>query len=189
MVDIFTSSFSSNSDGTSVSRLIKWNNDNFSCVILNVDGSCLGSPARAGYGGIIRNDSGFYLSGFSSFIRESFDILLAELYAIYQGLTLAKDLDIDELVCYSDSLLCINLIKSLIVKYHIYVVLIQDIKELISQSNITLCHTFRDGNQCVDFLAKLGASSDADLIIHASPPDDIFDLLKSDSFGTFFLRD
>ncbi|GAU41508.1 hypothetical protein TSUD_302460 [Trifolium subterraneum] len=189
MVDIFTSSFSSNSDGTSVSRLIKWNNDNFSCVILNVDGSCLGSPVRAGYGGIIRNDSGFYLSGFSGFIRESSDILLAELYAIYQGLTLAKDLVIDELVCYSDSLLCINLIKGPIVKYHVYAVLIQDIKELISQSNVTLCHTFREGNQCADFLAKLGASSDADLIIHASPPDGIFDLLKSDSFGTFFLRD
>ncbi|GAU40444.1 hypothetical protein TSUD_397630 [Trifolium subterraneum] len=189
MVDIFTSSFSSNSDGTAVSRLIKWNNDNFSCVILNVDGSCLDSPVRAGYGGIIRNDSGFYLSGFSGFIRESSDILLAELYAIYQGLTLAKDLAIDELVCYSDSLLCINLIKGPIVKYHVYAVLIQDINELICQSNVTLCHTFREGNQCADFLTKLGASSDADLIIHASPPNGIFDLLKSDSSGTFFLRD
>ncbi|MCI77048.1 S-like ribonuclease, partial [Trifolium medium] len=37
--------------------------------------------------------------------------MLAELYAIYKGLSLAKDMAIEELVCYSDSLLCINLIK------------------------------------------------------------------------------
>ncbi|MCI37547.1 replication protein A1-like protein, partial [Trifolium medium] len=96
---------------------------------------------------------------------------------------------IDELVCYSDSLLCINLIKGPIVKYHVYVVLIQDIKELISQSNVTLCHTLREGNHCVDFLAKLGTSSDADLLIYGTPPDGILDLLRSDSSRTFFLRE
>jgi hypothetical protein len=65
MIDIFTSSFSSSPVGSSVDTLIKWNNENFSCVILNVDDSCLGSPARAGYEGIIRNNSDFYLSDFS----------------------------------------------------------------------------------------------------------------------------
>jgi ribonuclease HI len=103
-----------------------------------VDDSGLGSPARAGYGGIIRNNSGFYLSGFSGFIRESSDIMLAELFVIYQELTLAKDLALEELICYSDSLLCINLIKGPIVKYHVHDVLIQDINDLISQSNVTL---------------------------------------------------
>ncbi|GAU16657.1 hypothetical protein TSUD_326070 [Trifolium subterraneum] len=186
MVDIFTSTFSSNSLGSSVDRLIKWNNAKFSFVILNVDGSCLGSPARAGYGELIRNNSGFYLSGFSGFIKESYDIMIAELYAIYQGLTLAKDLAVEELVCYSDSLLCINLLKGLIVKYHVHAVLIQDIKELISQSNVTLCHTLGEENQCVNFLAKLGASADADILIHVSPPKYILDLLRSDSCGTFY---
>jgi hypothetical protein len=37
-------------------------------------------------------------------------------------------------------------------------VLIQDIKELISQSNVTLCHTLGEKNQCADFLVKLEAS-------------------------------
>jgi ribonuclease HI len=106
---------------------------------------------------------------------------------MYQGLTLAKDLAIDELVCYSDSLLCINLIKGLVVKYHVYAVLVQDIKKLITQSNVTPCHTLREGNHCIDFLAKLGASSDADLLIHATPPDDILNVLRSDSALTFFL--
>jgi ribonuclease HI len=55
--------------------------------------------------------------------------MLAELYAIYMGLALAKDLTIEELVCYFDSLLCINFIKDLIIKYQVYVVLIQDFKK------------------------------------------------------------
>jgi len=37
----------------------------------------------------------------------------------------------EELVCYSDSLYGINLIKGLSMKYHVYAILIQDIKDLI----------------------------------------------------------
>jgi hypothetical protein len=37
--------------------------------------------------------------------------MLAQLCAIYQGLTLAKDLAINEFVYYSSSLLCNNLIQ------------------------------------------------------------------------------
>jgi hypothetical protein len=77
-------------------------------------------------------------------------------------------MDIHELVCYSDSLHCINLIKGLNINYHVYIALIQDIKELIAQNNITFCHTLREGNNFADFLIKLGASLDYELTIHAS---------------------
>jgi hypothetical protein len=68
-------------------------------VFLNVDGSCIGSLVRSGFGGIIRNTFGYYLAGFSGFIPETSDILLVELYAIYKGLLLSRDMSIDELVC------------------------------------------------------------------------------------------
>jgi hypothetical protein len=72
--------------------------------------------------------------------------------------------------------------------YHIHAVLIQDIKELLSQSNISLYHTLREGNQCADFFAKLGASLDVDFLTHAFPPEGIRDLLRNDAIRTFFLR-
>jgi len=31
-------------------------------------------------------------------------------------------------------------------KFHAYAVLVQDIKELIDQINVTICHTLREGN-------------------------------------------
>jgi hypothetical protein len=68
-------------------------------------------------------------------------------------------------------------------------VLIQDIKELLSQVNDSLHHTLGEGNQCADFVAKLGASSDADFLIHASPPEGARDLLRNNVMGTFFLRE
>jgi len=49
-------------------RMVRWNNNNCNCIVLNVDGSCLGSPIRVGYGGIIRNSAGFFLTCFSDFI-------------------------------------------------------------------------------------------------------------------------
>jgi ribonuclease HI len=103
------------------------------------------------------------------------------LYAIYNGLLLAKDTSIDELVCYSDSLYRVNLIKGPQVRYHIHAVLIQDINELLSQPNVSLYHTLRERNQGADFFAKFGASSDADILTHASPPEGIRDLLKNDA--------
>jgi hypothetical protein len=67
--------------------------------------------------------------------------------------------------------------------------LIQDIKELLSQTNVSLYHTLREGNQCADFFAKLGAFSDASFLTPVSPPKGVRDLLKNDAIRTFFLRE
>ncbi|MCI06679.1 S-like ribonuclease, partial [Trifolium medium] len=83
MVETFKNCFSHASNVSSADRYIKWNNNNYSCTILNVEGSCLGSSARSGFGGIIRNAFGYYLARFSGFIPGSSDILYVELYAIY----------------------------------------------------------------------------------------------------------
>ena len=188
MIETLKNCFSVNRNGVIEERFTKWNDNNHSSVILNVDGSCLGSPSRAGYGGLLRNHDGYYLSGFSGYIHNSFDILYAELFTIYQGLLLAKEKNVADLVCYSDSMRCINLIKGPAMKFHNYVVLIQDIKELFVHVNVTICHILREGNQCANFLAKLKASSYIDYCHHASPPMGLLGLLRIDAAGTIFPR-
>jgi len=93
-------------------NLVKWNNNNHSKVILNVDGTVLTSPTRDGYGAVLRKDGGFYLSGFSRYIHYTSDILYAEVYSICQGLLLAKEKCIVDLFSYYDSLLGINFISA-----------------------------------------------------------------------------
>ena len=156
--------------------------------ILNVDGSCIGTPPRTGYGGVLRNSAGFFISGFSGFIPNSTDILLAELTAIHQGLKLVMVLNANDIMCYSDSLLAVNFIANETPRYHIYAVLIQNIKDLLNDRNISLHHTLREGNQCADFFAKFGTNSDADLVIHQSSPADLLPLLRADALGTYFVR-
>jgi hypothetical protein len=134
-----------------VDKYIKWNNNNYPCIILNVDGCCLDSPVRSGFDGIIRNIFSHYLAGFSGLIQGSSDILYAELYAIYKNLLLVKDRSIDELVYYSNSLYCAHFIKGPKVKCQIHAMLIKYIKELLSQSNISPYHTLREDNQFTDF--------------------------------------
>jgi len=92
-------------------RYIRWNDNNITGVILNVDGSCHGSPIRTGFSGVMRNDTGLFLAGFSGFILGSDDILLSELSTIYHGLIMSNDLGYKEFACYSDSLVCINRIN------------------------------------------------------------------------------
>lgn len=57
----------------------------------------LGSPIRIDFEGVIRNNAG------------SSDIMLVELFTSYHGMILFKNMGINEFVCYSDLLLCINL--------------------------------------------------------------------------------
>ncbi|XP_024634865.1 uncharacterized protein [Medicago truncatula] len=169
-------------------RHIRWNNNNFDCAILNVDGSCIGSPTRTSFGGLFRNNAGFYLLGFSGSLPSSADILEAKLSAIFHGLTLALDNGIEELVCYSNSLLSINLITGNSPKFHVHAVLIQDIKDKLSQLNCSLHHTLHEWNHCAYYFAKLGASSDAALRLHSSPPDDLRPSLRNDATETLFPR-
>lgn len=60
-MEVITSSFSPPSQVLPIERHVRWNNNNFHCSILNVDGSCIGNPIRAGFGGLIRNNVGFFL--------------------------------------------------------------------------------------------------------------------------------
>jgi len=169
-------------------RMICWNNNNFHCTILNVDGSWNGDPIRTGFGRIFRNNAGTYIAGYLGSISHTHDILFAELTALYHGLKLAISFNCEELACYSDTLLVVNLIKDDLNHFHVYVVLIQNIKDIMSTSNFSLQHSLIEGNQCADFLAKLRASNDDELSIHSSPLEDLLPLLRTDELGVVFLR-
>jgi len=95
---------------------------------------------------------------------------------------------IPELVCYSDSLLSINLIVGNYSRFHVHAVLIQEIKVLLSQANHALYHTLREDNHCADSLVKQGATSDVVYGLHQSPPDDLLPLQRNDALGTWFPR-
>lgn len=169
-------------------KVVKWNCNNHPGFILNVDGICIGNPQRTGFGGLLRNNAGLFISGFSGYTADSFDVLLAKLHAIYQGLRMVRALGFSDVMCYSNSLHSINLINGPPLKFHAYTTLIHDIKDLIILSSYSIFHTFREGNHCADFLAKKGAAADDVLMIHTSAPEELLPLIRENACGTFFPR-
>ncbi|KEH40988.1 hypothetical protein MTR_1g040395 [Medicago truncatula] len=67
-------------------------------------------------------------------------------------------------------------------------VLIQNIKDILGARNSSLRHSLREGNQCADFMAKIGASADDVFTVHSSPPDLLLPLLRADEIGFLYLR-
>jgi len=119
--------FSSSPTPLIADKWVRWNSSNQSCIILNVDGSCLGNPIRARFGGLLRHQTRHWITGFSSYIAGTSDILLAELHAIRRGLLLAKEMNFQEVFCCTDYLHCVQILKEITPRFHKYATLIQDI--------------------------------------------------------------
>lgn len=101
-------------------------------TIMNVDGSSFRNPGRAGFGGLVRRIDGSWVSGFSGSIGFS-DNWHAELSALLHGLQLAWNEGIRNLLCYTDSMNTINLIRDPLPLFHKYAVLLQDICEFLQR--------------------------------------------------------
>lgn len=90
-------------------RWVQWHPSLDPVAVLNVDGSCLGNPGRAGYGGLLRTSEGAWVFGFFGFAGFS-SIVYAELLAICRGLQMAWDSGVRHLVCYTDSRTAFDLV-------------------------------------------------------------------------------
>lgn len=92
--------FDKDNNNSQAVRQISWFQQDRKGFILNVDGSSLGNPGPAGFGGLARNPDGGWIFGFSGHIGHS-DVLKAELLGISTGLKLSWERGIRELTCYT----------------------------------------------------------------------------------------
>lgn len=88
--------------------------------------------------------------------------MLAELWAIRQGLILTWDLNYKKVLAETASVEALRLIQNESIQYHPYLAIIIDVREILSREwKCKLVHTLREGKFCVDYLAKKGASQDS----------------------------
>lgn len=159
-------------------------------IVLNVDGSSLGNPGRAGFGGLFRQGYGTWVSGFYGFLGVA-DSLFAELAAIFHGLHLAWGAGHRNLLCYSDSTYAIKLLtqEEEAGQNHRYAPLICTIKELLGrQWRVKIQHTLREGNMCADLLAKQGAKAADPLVTIQEAPVALHSQLLTDAMRVAHLR-
>ncbi|CAJ2671539.1 unnamed protein product [Trifolium pratense] len=131
---------------------------------------------------------GNWLLGFSGFIGIATS-LQAELHAIYNGLCLAMDRGFNNVIIESDSTIAIGLVEHDISPLHPYAPLIKKIRQFQNMDwTIAFHHTLREGNECADWLAKKGATSDVSLKIWHSCPPQLSNVLIADASGVARLR-
>ena len=78
---------------------------------LNTDGSAMGNPRKAGYGGLLRNCEGNGLGGFARGVGP-ITTYVAELWAFRDGLNLAFSLGIESLIVELDALAIVHLLRN-----------------------------------------------------------------------------
>ena len=143
---------------------------------LNTDGSAMRNPERAGGGGLFRHQDGVWLKGFARGIGY-INSLLAELWVLRDGLLLANEIRIQQLIIELDALSVVILMNNEFENLLMEPLLI-DCKNILKEfPNKSVIHAFREANQCADALAKLGSQSLYSFVVFCNPLPVVEDIL------------
>ena len=146
---------------------------------LNTDGSVMGNPAMAGGGGVIRGQEGEWIAGFVRPLGRT-NSCMVELWALRDGLLLAKELGINNLIVELDALSVVLLMKNNTCNL-LMEPLLTDCRNLLKEfSNMQVIHAYREANQCADALAKMGAGLLTSFVGFWTPPLVVDSILAHD---------
>ena len=105
---------------------------------------------------------------------------MAELWALRDGLLLAKEMGLSNLIIEMDALSVVLLMNNNTVNL-LMEPLLTDCRNLLSEiPNKQIVHIYREANQCANALAKLGASSVNSFVIFLNPPSVVESILAAD---------
>nr|POF23069.1 putative ribonuclease h protein [Quercus suber] len=147
---------------------------------LNTDGSVIGNPLKAGEGGLLRCNNGEWLAGFTLGNMSS---TIAKLWALKDGLNMAKHMGIDSICIEMDAKFIVHLVSSPYVVNLMLEPLLTDCRNLIlTFPNHTVTHVFKEINGYADCLARMGAAlnHDFDVYLLYNPQDVVVDLLATE---------
>ncbi|XP_057443884.1 uncharacterized protein LOC130736046 [Lotus japonicus] len=169
---------------------LHWSLPSQDFIKLNSDGSYKEDVNIMGGGGILRDNQGNWIAGFTSSQSEG-SPFLAEALALRDGLRLAWGHGIRKLVCETD---CQDLNEVLVdmsrVNRHDHAAVLKDIKELMERNwRITLAWTQRECNTAADWLARQGALSLIPGVIELNyPPPELAIILLRDKLAVDRLK-
>ncbi|PKI40487.1 hypothetical protein CRG98_039123 [Punica granatum] len=123
-------------------------------IKVNTNGAAKGKPGMAGAGGLIRDDFGRWLGGFSQNIGITTSIA-AELWAVKMGLELAWDLGVTKLILEVDFEVVCHFLRSNHNDVGGNKALLRDIRALLLHEWLIVPeHVYCESNMCADWLAN-----------------------------------
>jgi len=156
---------------------------------LNTDGAVRGTLGPAGAGGVLRDDKGEWILGFSEYLGHC-STLTAELKAVVRGLKIAKELGAQKLWVRTDSKVLWGM---LVDQYHCHPehhFLVQKCRRLLYETawDVKITHCFRETNQVADKLANIGVTRSLEAITYQNPPMETQDASYADRMGVLWPR-
>ena len=117
----------------------------------------------------MRNEFGDWIKRFTRNCGK-LNIVLAELWALRNGLKLAADEKISNLIVELDDLAIVHLMRNSNSNLSLEPLLI-DCRLLLKKFlNLQVVHVYREANWCADTLERIGSSNDKPFILFALPP-------------------
>lgn len=139
---------------------VGWTPPDGGWVKLNTNGARKGATVLASAGGLIRNQHGNWICGFSVKIGVATSFI-AECWGLREGLRMFKGLNLERVIIEMDTEIVINLMKDKNGDSDTRGTLIRDYKALVDNiRHVMFSHTLREGNKCVDWLANFGQGTD-----------------------------
>ena len=130
---------------------VSWTKPSSGWHKLNTDGAFLSNPGKASGGGLIRNCQGNWIKGFSRSIGFTTSVM-AELWALRDGLYLAIQLGINFLEVELDAKVIVKMLNNIDYSNKKYSPMLHDCRSLLSRLTQTrVVHVFREANKCADF--------------------------------------
>ena len=155
---------------------------------LNTDGAAVGSSGLAGCGGLIRDENGAWVAGFSRNIGSTTSFA-AELWGIRDGLALCYNLNIHSIIVELDAKSIVDVFGNPNFEGNVISPILDDCKQLMMQFHqIQFKHCYREANRCADMLAKVGLDQSSCLLHFDCPPEIIRTILDEDCNGMFVDR-
>jgi ribonuclease HI len=131
---------------------VGWTPPDAGWVCLNVDGACRNDVI--GCGGVIRGSDGEWIRGFSKFIGRG-DAYIAELWGVYEGVSLARQMNFDKMEVRIDSLEVVNDIRHKKSSRMCGRALVGRICQLMELDwDVVVKHSYREANCLADALAR-----------------------------------
>ncbi|KAL4318363.1 hypothetical protein GQ457_18G022390 [Hibiscus cannabinus] len=161
-----------------------WTRPRTGWIKANVDASVSMVDRSAGAGGVLRDDSGAWISGYARYVGRC-DALLAELWAIHDGLLLAWDLGFRFVELESD---CLEAVRIICSRSNVLSTsaLVGAIASLLSREwTVEGCHITRDSNGVADKLAKRGRELGMDSTIFVAAPAVVAGLVEAEQRAAF----
>ncbi|KAL0007450.1 hypothetical protein SO802_008952 [Lithocarpus litseifolius] len=155
---------------------------------LNIDGASNAVLGLAGGGGLIRDEAGRWVVGFSRKLGKV-NSFLAELWALRDGLLLCHQMNTTALIVEVDAKVVVEALTNPSYSNTIVSGLFDDCRQILSCFNqVRIQHIFREANMCADQLARLGSLQASEFVLFSCPPLDIKDTFEADSLGVYSNR-